>query len=480
MHNLFLGALHRHCIDIWGMKTAKGRGGKSKKGKAAHTPERQQAILDDIISGLRTGSERKVSSACKDYLEALVRWNPTIRMQTAAPRKADYAAALLHWDSVFSGTVLEAIRNDIRRTTLPSWLQKPPSNLGSSKHGKLKADHWRIACTVNMTITLGRLWSEDTASAAERLALENFMHLVAAVDLATRRTMFVERAQAFDYHMLEYLRGIRLLYNAELVANHHLSLHLIDCLLLFGPTLAWWAFPFERYNGLLQRLNTNSRPADLPLTFMRYFYMGSKLRSMIDIESRSWPDLPEFRSLMQAFQTTIQDAARGSRVIESTFSSAADAMPSDAIGKEELLDPSLYTILLECVNSRVDPSRPTYASHFDAMDDGRPILSATGVFIPNIRHDGILISERAQGAGNACVLFRRAGSNGQGYIGAGQVARIFRHTRNDSTGSSKTDTFLLVKEYKPLSLAHQALDPYRRFPDIDTWLCYEETTRLSS
>ncbi|KAJ2975142.1 hypothetical protein NUW54_g11779 [Trametes sanguinea] len=431
----------------------------------------------------------------------------------AAPKKADYAAALLDWvaratngvdslqvppvypyatehfhplvdpsaqqdpyqNSVFSGAVLEAIRNDIRRTTLPSWLQKPPSNLGSSKHGKLKADHWRIACTVNMTITLGRLWSEATATADERLALDNFMHLVAAVDLATRRTMFAERAQAFDQHMLEYLRGIRQLYQAELVANHHLSLHLVDCLLLFGPTLAWWAFPFERYNGLLQRLNTNSRPADLPLTFMRYFYMGSKLRSMINTEAHSWPDLPEFKSLLHAFRTTIQDAARGSRIIESTFFSTVDSEPSEGSGKEESLDPPLYAILLDCVNSRVDPSRSTYASHFDAMDDNRPILSATAVFLPNIKHDGVLISESAHGVGNACVLFRRAGSNGQGYIGAGQVARIFQHTRNDSTGSSKTETFLLVKEYKPLSLAHQAFDPYRRFPDIDTWLCYEET-----
>ncbi len=100
----------------------------------------------------------------------------------------------------------------------------------------------------------------EAALPGEANALDNFMHLIAAVDLATRRTMSASRANLFDQHMEAYLQGLRTFYNAKLVPNHHMSLHLKECLLLFGPTHGWWVFPFERYNGLLQKMNTNHKP----------------------------------------------------------------------------------------------------------------------------------------------------------------------------------------------------------------------------
>ena len=70
--------------------------------------------------------------------------------------------------------------------------------------------------------------------------------------------MDAERARLFDFYMLEYLRTLRELFDHDLVPNHHLSLHLATCLLLFGPVRGTWGYPFERYNGIIQRLNTNN------------------------------------------------------------------------------------------------------------------------------------------------------------------------------------------------------------------------------
>lgn len=185
------------------------------------------------------------------------------RLPTDEPEEPEGTSA-----AIFSSDVLQEVRSDIQRIYLPSWLEKPPSNIGDASHGKLKADHWRTLCTVTMVITLVRLWGHTRASQEESDALENFMHLVAAVDLATRRSMSVDRANTFDSHMEAYVQGLRTIYEADLVPNHHLSLHLKDCLLLFGPTHGWWAFPFERYNGLLQRLKTNNKPcASSPLSY---------------------------------------------------------------------------------------------------------------------------------------------------------------------------------------------------------------------
>ena len=154
--------------------------------------------------------------------------------------------------------VIQQLRSDILATYLPSWMERPPVNFGSAAHGKLKADHWRTVCTVNMVITLVRIWSSSTAGPGDHLILENFVHLVIFVDLATRRSMDSERARLFDHHMLAYLQTLRALFEHDLVPNHHLSLHLATCLLLFGPVRGWWAYPFERYNEIIQRLNTNN------------------------------------------------------------------------------------------------------------------------------------------------------------------------------------------------------------------------------
>ena len=82
--------------------------------------------------------------------------------------------------------------------------------------------------------------------------------------------MDADRARLFDDSMLAYLCTLRELFNHNLVPNHHLSLHLSTCLLLFGPVHGWWGYPFERYNGIIQRLNTNNKisKSQLQLTYI--------------------------------------------------------------------------------------------------------------------------------------------------------------------------------------------------------------------
>ena len=160
---------------------------------------------------------------------------------------------------VLDQATMDQVREDISATYLPSWMERPPKNFGSPAHGKLKADQWRTVCTVSLVITLGRIWGRQDAIEKYRLLLENFVSLICAVDLATRRTMDPSRIKKFDGYMMRYLTSLRALFGHQLVPNHHMSLHLWECLSLFGPVHAWWAFPFERYNGLLQSLNISGQ-----------------------------------------------------------------------------------------------------------------------------------------------------------------------------------------------------------------------------
>lgn len=145
------------------------------------------------------------------------------------------------------------------QTTLPSWLAHVPHNLGSAGHGKLTADQWRTTCCVHLVITLCRLWGTLSAS-RQREMLDNFLALVTTVRWATMRSVSENHITTVNSMLLEYLTGIVKLYGEHaLIPSHHLSLHLPECLHSFGPVHSWWAFPFERYNGILRGKNMNNK-----------------------------------------------------------------------------------------------------------------------------------------------------------------------------------------------------------------------------
>lgn len=163
--------------------------------------------------------------------------------------------------SVLDAEVLGEVRADLQKTSLPSWLERPPHNFGSPSHGKLKADQWRTVCSVSLIITLVRLWGVTSAGIRDKAVLKNFTDMVIAVKWGTRRSISPERIAIYSSHMKSYLESLKELFGEGLIVpNHHLSLHLVECLRSFGPVHSWWTFPFERYNGMLRHLNTNSRP----------------------------------------------------------------------------------------------------------------------------------------------------------------------------------------------------------------------------
>ncbi|KAG2107642.1 uncharacterized protein F5147DRAFT_557865, partial [Suillus discolor] len=40
-------------------------------------------------------------------------------------------------------------------------------------------------------------------------------------------------------------------------SNNHATQHLAECLRSFRLINTWWAFPFEQFNGMIQKTRTN-------------------------------------------------------------------------------------------------------------------------------------------------------------------------------------------------------------------------------
>lgn len=161
---------------------------------------------------------------------------------------------------VLGSTVLDEVYKDMDRTILPDWVQPAPSTMGQKSHGRLSANEWRSAVTIHLPITLIRLWSRHPKTSRYFAMLIQLLNLALVVGLATRRSTSASQRANIAYCMLQYLDSTRLLFPlASIVPNHHLGLHLPRFLKLFGPPHAWWCFPYERLNGMLQDVHTNHR-----------------------------------------------------------------------------------------------------------------------------------------------------------------------------------------------------------------------------
>jgi hypothetical protein len=162
--------------------------------------------------------------------------------------------------AVLGKELLAEVRADMERTQLPTWVSRAPSHPGEKNWGKFTADDWRSFCLINLPITLIRLWGGHPSSSRTRQMLENYIHLVTAIKLATKRRITPKDIAGYEFHMHAYLKSLLDLYpSSSLTPYQHLALHFGPFLTRFGPTHAWRCYPFERYNHIMQQTPNNQR-----------------------------------------------------------------------------------------------------------------------------------------------------------------------------------------------------------------------------
>ncbi|CDO72542.1 hypothetical protein BN946_scf184983.g25 [Trametes cinnabarina] len=271
--------------------------------------------------------------------------------------------------------------------------------------------------------------------------------------------------------MEQYLRGLQQLFEwHHLVPNNHISLHLRECLELFGPVHAWWAYPFERFNGLLQGLNTNSKADAIPLTFMRYFYIGSNLRWLMS--TTEWPDAAPYTAMAESFHDTFRNAGRGTRLADfHPFGSENANTFEYNVKKSATLPRALYDLLVDRVQ-RI--SRLPFTSLFAPMADRRPRLSTEVQYVKSVDCGGVKFAREGGHGRNSFVLFALPDEQTSTFPRAGRIEDIFLHVRVED-GKSIVEPFFVVHEYEPLADEHLSMDPYRRFPDLNTRLFYAKS-----
>ncbi|KAF7371757.1 hypothetical protein MVEN_00032300 [Mycena venus] len=160
---------------------------------------------------------------------------------------------------------LRFIQEVIAKTVTPSWINSIPKNYGESNAGTIKADEWRLLATIYIPIALVLMWGDKSPSAHVshfRNLLMHSMALFQAVTLVCLCSTSHVCATAYRNFMKQWVEELYKLHPHtkfdDRRPNVHAAFHIYDFLLLFGPVLSWWSFPFERLIGMLQKINTNN------------------------------------------------------------------------------------------------------------------------------------------------------------------------------------------------------------------------------
>lgn len=140
-----------------------------------------------------------------------------------------------------------------------------PLNYGEASAGIIKAGEWRTLSTIHIPIALATLWGDEEFPEQPHFLqlLDYSMALFEAVTLLVRNTMTLPRAVRYRLLLKYWVDNLYASHphteSHRKKPNVHAAFHLYDFLVLFGPVMSWWTFPFERLIGVLQRINTNDK-----------------------------------------------------------------------------------------------------------------------------------------------------------------------------------------------------------------------------
>ena len=172
----------------------------------------------------------------------------------------------LQFGNIITHEEMKEVYADFERLVKPSWVTSVPSTV-LTVGPKLKSDQWRTFRSLNLPVTLIRLWTNDDPQDKMRAQRQELLHLTmllfSAIAVATTRVTSDNHRKEYLSHMVQYREELKCLFlDYEYLANHHVAFHIPEFMTLYGPVHGWWSYPYERMIGMLQWISTNHKPGE--------------------------------------------------------------------------------------------------------------------------------------------------------------------------------------------------------------------------
>ncbi|TEB24058.1 hypothetical protein FA13DRAFT_1639190 [Coprinellus micaceus] len=359
--------------------------------------------------------------------------------------------------AVLGSGVLNSYVVDRQNMVLPSWITAPPAKAGHAEHGKMSADQWRVFCTVNLPITLIRIWSFRGSEPRWLQMLLNFLDMVIAVEIASLVVTSPTLITQYEVLMHRYLESLKSVYkDAPIVQNHHTAMHVGDVMRDFGPTPGFRAYATERFNYILQRVKTNRHElGEIKMTMTRSVSRASNLLGLLENPSA----VP--KSMSETVSRILKGDQRGTRVNDVAVSTPGDIQDiprhRNPTRKQSQLDDNLLEHLTEYLNSNKSHGSHFVPYHRRQKQPSDIYLHPHATFLRLLVVEGISYRPSENSMGSSQVLVNQDGRSNRPAL----IQAIFRHSRHSSDGIIE-ETFLAVRFLKSLTQREQDMDPYRK------------------
>jgi hypothetical protein len=294
--------------------------------------------------------------------------------------------------------------------------------------------------------------------------LDITMTLFSAVTIATARTTSRQKAEHYLQLMRSYINGLKILFpDYDFRPNHHMALHLYDCLLRFGPVHSWWTFPLERTIGMLQRIPTSGKFGELEATMAHSYIRSCNLRAIIS--SSTCPDI--IKNAAPFFNKLVNAEHRGTLITDIlTFESTdADDIEMEIVEMQEP-DEEVLDVLVGKANFGANEWLAKKSLSSIPPGLAGAIQKYLGPFGPTViefrplQHlsiNNLNYSTFKKHRGNSCVLIY---SIGESTLAAACIMEIFQI--RDSL--NHIHTLLGVRHRTPIP--SRLLDPFQQYPAL--------------
>ena len=151
-------------------------------------------------------------------------------------------------EGVLTSSTLKKIQTVMNRFQVLANLDQIPGKIDCGEgFFNFTADQWRIFFTTYATVVI---W--DHLADKDRKILT---HFVRVCTILVSRIIETDLMREAYQRLIEIIKLIEEHYGRDKVTpNLHLSLHICEYSLDFGPLYAFWCFSFERMNGVLGKI----------------------------------------------------------------------------------------------------------------------------------------------------------------------------------------------------------------------------------
>ena len=250
-------------------------------------PRSPQVHYDKAIEYLHADTQSRRKAITKEFgvryscLLELSYFNP-VRFAVLDPMHNLYLGSSKHMMEIWTDKGMlnknqfTIIEETVSKIITPQDVGRIPLKIASGFSG-FTADQWRNWTTIFSAVAL-----KEVLPAAH---LHCWLLFVRACCLLNNRFITTDVVHQADAFLTEFCNRSESLYGMySCTPNMHLHMHLIDCLLDYGPVHAFWCFAFERCNGLLGRYHTNNQAVEVQL--MRKFLREQQILS-VDMPSEA-------------------------------------------------------------------------------------------------------------------------------------------------------------------------------------------------